>query len=58
MSLTRDEWLKMWESVKAIELEADVMLLYEVPTAWRLDIIKLQTAFMKVKIQQVIGQME
>ena len=48
MSLTRDEWVQVWMCIKRIELNR----IKHLPPS--LSDIK----FIKIKIQQVIGQME
>ena len=56
MSLTRDEWCKMWESVKTIE--GVVYNAGNLPRA-KIDIIMLrEVEKIKQQIQSVIGQME
>jgi hypothetical protein len=56
MSLTRDEWAMMWESIKTIErltLESEMRISHN---NW----LKMEKSIkeIKEKIQQVIGQME
>ncbi|HYV52409.1 MAG TPA: hypothetical protein VE971_03860 [Candidatus Eisenbacteria bacterium] len=53
MSLTRDEWLKMWESVKTIENLANTL-----KSPPRRQQILWQIKKIKDQIQAVIGQME
>lgn len=53
MSLTREEWCKMWESVKRIEFNAG--RLKSPPTK---QIIIWEVQKIKKQIQSVIGQME
>jgi hypothetical protein len=48
MSLTRDEWVHLWEAIKRIEFNRKKKL---PPHTEDID-------FIKEKIQQVIGQME
>ena len=57
MSLTRDEWLKMWESIKTLEnLQKNVTgRNCKCNTCVS---FKKEIKFIKDKIQQVIGQME
>jgi len=52
-SLTRDDWAKMWESIKTIELQANK--LKSPPTRQK---ILWEVQFIKNQIQEVIGQME
>lgn len=52
MSLTRDEWTKMWVSIKKIELEV------REEKAFLYDFLEKDIKLIKDKIQQVIGQME
>lgn len=54
MSLTRDEWVSMWEQVKVVELEA----LGLPKNSRRRAIILRQVVKIKYLIQSVIGQME
>lgn len=53
MSLTRDEWCKMWESIKSIENELYLPMWKE-----RKKDIQKEIEFIKKQIQSVIGQME
>jgi hypothetical protein len=53
-SLTRDEWIEMWESVKRLERIANSLDFHNI----RKQRILAETAKMKEKIQEVIGQME
>ena len=53
MSLTREEWCKMWESIKRIEINA--RLLKSPPTKQN---ILYEVQNIKKQIQSVIGQME
>jgi hypothetical protein len=55
MSLTRDEWLQMWESIKKIERLADYLYFTNLI---RSNEIKRECEFIKKQIQSVIGQME
>jgi hypothetical protein len=55
MSLTRDEWLRMWESVKT--LEQLLTEKYSITEAKR-QIMLYEIDYMKEMIQKVIGQME
>lgn len=48
MSLTRDEWAKMWEAIKTIELNATP----------REKIVSSAIEYIKQQIQSVVGQME
>lgn len=59
MSLTRDEWLKMWNSIKCIEsltIESERDNFQAIQSEWKLmeDCIR----DIKKKVQSVIGQME
>lgn len=58
MSLTRDEWCKMWESVKKIERLAVISPKQQPKGVHRMNIIYKEVAFIKKQIQSVIGQME
>lgn len=51
MSLTKDEWLEMWESIKRIEDRNKDAEYYS-------SIIDDEVRFIKDKIQSVIGQQE
>lgn len=53
MSLTRDEWCRMWESIKSIEADAQILNSKIIKGS-----ILTEVLFIKKKIQQVIGQME
>jgi hypothetical protein len=53
MSLTRDEWCKMWESIKTIEIATK--MLKSPPTR---QIIRYEVEKIKKQIQSVVGQME
>lgn len=55
MSLTRDEWCKMWESIKKIERLADYLYFHN---KLRSDEIKRECKHIKEQIQSVVGQME
>lgn len=55
MSLTRDEWLEMWNDVKAIE--RTVQFCSEMPRGQRAIVIT-KIKRVKEQIQSVIGQME
>lgn len=55
MSLTRDDWAKMWESIKTIER------LNEYQRFRRTDVfirIEKEVNYIKKQIQTVVGQME
>lgn len=52
MSLTREEWGKMWESIKIIEYASDATA-----KTSRL-VIKREVEKIKKQIESVIGQME
>lgn len=54
MSLTRAQWIEMWDSIKRIEDTAQKFLKAE-PTK---SAIKYEVGKIKVLIQFVIGQME
>lgn len=56
MSLTRDEWLEMWEAVKDIELAYNENAIP--PHSGHRRSVKKAIVEIKKKIQQVIGQME
>jgi hypothetical protein len=61
MSLTRDEWAKMWESIKQIEYTTRDLMSTEIPFRNRRhygNAILERTREIKKQIQQVIGQME
>lgn len=53
MSLTREEWIKMWDSIKAIEFNANK--LKSPPTRQK---ILWEVVQIKKQIESVIGQME
>lgn len=53
MSLTRDEWCKMWESIKTIES----ILVLALPL-YRRQHLQQEIDAIKKQIQSVIGQME
>lgn len=55
MSLTRDEWAQMWESIRKIERLADYLYFTN-----RLRSIEIKSEAQKIKnqIQSVVGQME
>lgn len=55
MSLTKDEWARMWEAAKTIEVNAKAL---RSTNALRGAAIQQEVEFIKQKIQQVIGQME
>lgn len=58
MSLTREEWCKMWESIKTIE---NLVLEGGYPrkiTNSKGEIILYECEMIKNQIQRVIGQME
>lgn len=55
MSLTREQWLEMWESAKKIERLADYLYFTNLI---RSNEIKVEIRFIKAQIQSVIGQME
>lgn len=52
MSLTRDEWCKMWDSIKKIEYEAKQL------RGIGKTLILTQVKYIKDQIQSVVGQME
>lgn len=56
MSLTRNEWEEMWESIKRIEQMATITL----NRLRKIHILAIDTEVVKIKkqIQSVIGQME
>lgn len=57
MSLSRDEWAKMWEAIKALEYELETI--GKVFLVGRMSpTMESNIKFIKEKIQQVIGQME
>jgi len=56
MSLTRDEWCELWESVKRIEY-TNAKVWKAKHYKWAND-INWEVNKIKDKIQQVIGQME
>lgn len=58
MSLKRDEWLMMWESIKTIEYEARLLRENDVFNLERQKVILKRVRWIKSKIQSVIGQME
>lgn len=53
MSLTRDEWCRMWESIKYIEYEIHLPMHKE-----RRKLITDEVKKIKKQIQSVVGQME
>lgn len=55
MSLTREQWEKMWEEVKGIERDSDYLLFQRRDVAER---IKRRCLIIKEMIESVIGQME
>jgi hypothetical protein len=61
MSLTKDEWVEMWEYIKHIEYEAKALastsIKYQNRNYYSRKILG-NVKMIKDKIQQVIGQME
>jgi len=55
MSLTRDEWAKMWESIKTIERLNDYQY-FRKPDVFNK--IQKEVEYIKKQIQSVVGQME
>jgi hypothetical protein len=55
MSLTRDEWCKMWESIKRIEYIASRLGVVHKLKAME---IQKEVRHIKEQIQSVVGQME
>jgi hypothetical protein len=55
MSLTRDEWCRMWESIKTIE---KLNTFQHFQLGVRVKRMNQEIEFIKKKIQQEIGQME
>jgi NRPS condensation-like uncharacterized protein len=53
MSLSRDEWAKMWESIKYIEQQCQMIRLPRTKAT-----VLKEVQFIKEKIQSVVGQME
>lgn len=53
MSLTREQWIEMWDSAKKIEVNANK--LKSPPTK---QVILYEVKKIKEQIQEVIGQME
>lgn len=53
MSLTRDEWIQMWYSIKRIEGYIDFK-----PPSLNKNGIQKDVELIKEKIQSVVGQME
>lgn len=51
--MNRDEWCKMWESIKTIEYELNLPMWKK-----RRETIKEELSKIKEQIQSVIGQME
>lgn len=59
MSLTRDEWARMWESIKMIEQLLDGLHTETRKNTIRdKDRIRKEIQFIKNRIQSVVGQME
>lgn len=60
MSLTRAEWVKMWESVKTIEHRAESIRHITLSDKNRnsCSLILTEVGNLKKQIQSVIGQME
>ena len=57
MSLTRDEWSKMWESIKTIE-NIHKHITGRACKCNACISLRNEVQFIKDKIQQVVGQME
>lgn len=53
MSLTRDEWVMMWNEIKRLEYEVTLM-----PNSRRKTFMMERIFYIKAQIQSVIGQME
>lgn len=59
MSLTRAEWIKMWDSVKRLERLSNELIAQKSPNNLRRGtIIRTEVNKMKTQIESVIGQME
>lgn len=58
MSLTRTEWIEMWENIKTIEKELEDIVWCDSLSCNKYNETKPNVKFIKDKIQQVIGQME
>lgn len=59
MSLTRDDWARMWEAVSTIEHNLHYINITHFNTVRKERAeIKKQCEFIKEQIQSVIGQME
>jgi hypothetical protein len=55
MSLTKDEWAMMWESIKTIERLNDYQ---QFRNSNVFEKVKKEVDYIKNKIQSVVGQME
>lgn len=55
MSLTREQWLEMWDKLKRVE--KDVKFAVEMPLIKRQRVLN-NLEHVKIQVQSVIGQME
>lgn len=59
MSLTRDEWIQLWKSVKAMEaISEELQTSYSKNTIKYGIVIRMEVNKMKKQIESVIGQQE